>query len=191
MIKQPRRFNRQCLAIASGVAFTLWLAAWGLNEDNIAQSQPELVVCSITPFGLNPPEDRVFAEDLQVFHTSGLGYHTPSGADEGRPPLKGAGRFLPSYEAGMEAALCIIACLSDSSEPFQGRFIEVSKQSVMASRSDYVLAQMIAGAMDVSPSRPQFADRKRGESGKRVVGRVEPGGPAGLKQKTQIADSTD
>lgn len=31
MIKQPRRFNRQCLAIASGVAFTLWLAAWGLS----------------------------------------------------------------------------------------------------------------------------------------------------------------
>lgn len=133
-----------------------WLAAWGLDEDNIAQSQPELVVCSITPFGLNPPEDRQVAEDLQVFHTSGLGYHTPSGAADDRPPLKGAGRFLPSYEAGMEATLCIIACLSDSSEPFQGRFIEVSKQSVMASRSDYVLAQMIAGDMDVSPSRHQF-----------------------------------
>ncbi|QQD19489.1 CoA transferase [Spongiibacter nanhainus] len=133
-----------------------WLTDWGLDEDAAAQSHPELVLCSITPFGLNPPEDRQFAEDLQVFHTSGLGYHTPSGADEGRPPLKGAGRFLPSYEAGMEAALCIIACLSDGSEPFQGRFIEVSKQSVMASRSDYVLAQMIAGDMDVSPSRHQF-----------------------------------
>lgn len=31
MIKPTRRFNRQCLGIASGMAFTLWMAAWGLS----------------------------------------------------------------------------------------------------------------------------------------------------------------
>lgn len=133
-----------------------WLSARGLDAESISASHPALVVCSITPFGLNPPEDRAHAHDLHVFHASGFGYHTPSGADDSRPPLKGAGRFLPSYEAGMDAALCIVASLCDDAAPFQGRFIDVSKQRVMASRGDYVLAQMIAGDMDVGPSRQQF-----------------------------------
>ncbi len=132
-----------------------WLNTVGIDLDAIEQQQPRLVACSITPFGLNPPDERKHAEDLTVFHSSGWGYHTPSGEDT-RPPLKGAGRFLASYEAGIEAAMCVVSALFEREDSGLGRVIEISKQEVLASRIDYVLGQMIAGDMDVSTARTQF-----------------------------------
>lgn len=133
-----------------------WLDRRGLSAEQAEKKHPGLTVCSITDFGLNPPDDRQHASDLTVFHSSGWGYHTPTGADPKRPPLKGAGRFMPSYEAGLEAALCISAALVDAFDSHQGRFIEISKQEVLLSRIDYVLGQMIAGDMEVSTDRAAF-----------------------------------
>ncbi len=133
-----------------------WLKPIGLVPALVEQQRPHLVFCSITPFGLDPAEDRQHAEDLNVFHSSGWGYHTPSGSEERQPPLKGAGRFLASYEAGLEAALCVVAALFERAESKLGRVIEISKQEVLASRVDYVLGQMIVGDMDVGTSRQQF-----------------------------------
>jgi crotonobetainyl-CoA:carnitine CoA-transferase CaiB-like acyl-CoA transferase len=133
-----------------------WLANLGLDESTVQLTHPGLIMCSITNFGLDPPEDRLHSEDLNVFHSTGWGYHTPTGADPLLPPLKGAGRFLPSYEAGMEAAMCITASLFDREQSGLGRFIEISKQEVLASRIDYVLAQMVAGEMNVSTDRKAF-----------------------------------
>ena len=133
-----------------------WLQQVGIDLETIEQKYPKLVVCSITPFGLNPPDERKHAEDLTVFHSSGWGYHTPSGGEDNKPPLKGAGRFLTSYEAALDAALCIVAALYEREESGLGRVIEISKQEVLASRIDYVLGQMIAGDMDVSTARTQF-----------------------------------
>src|SRR5690606_37590966 len=90
-----------------------WLRGVGLDPERVHEAQPALVLCSITAFGNTPPEDRVNAEDLTVFHASGWGYHTPSAADDALPPLKGAGPYLPSYEAGLDAALCVVAALHD------------------------------------------------------------------------------
>ena len=133
-----------------------WLQRIDLSPSTIEQRYPALLFCSITPFGLNPPDDRRHAEDLNVFHSSGWGYHTPSGADDATPPLKGAGRFLPSYESALDAALCIAAALYERDASGLGRVIEVSKQQVLASRVDYVLGQMVAGDMDVGVARTQF-----------------------------------
>ncbi len=137
-----------------------WLAQIGLDIAAIERQRPALVLCSVTPFGLNPPDERRHAVDLTVFHASGWGYHTPSGAgadgEEIKPPLKGAGRFLPSYEAALDAALCIVSALYERADSGRGRIIEISTQDVLASRIDYVLGQMIAGDMDVSTARTQF-----------------------------------
>ena len=133
-----------------------WLETVGLDPESLAERQPALVLCSITAYGQNPPEDRVHAEDLNVFHASGWGYHTPSGASAEQPPLKGAGRFMASYEAALEAALCIAAALYERDESKLGRFIDIAKQEVLASRVDYVLGQMAAGDMDVSVDRGAF-----------------------------------
>lgn len=126
-----------------------WLARFGLD---VVDRRPNLTVCAITPFGQSAPPDRIHAEPLTVLQASGWGYHTPSAPDSDRPPLKGAGRFLADYEAGLEAAMCIAACLYGE----KGRFIDLSEQEVLASRVDYVLGQMVAGDMDVGPERTRF-----------------------------------
>jgi crotonobetainyl-CoA:carnitine CoA-transferase CaiB-like acyl-CoA transferase len=129
-----------------------WLAGIGLDPADYLARFPHLSLCSITPFGQDPPAARRHAEDLTVLHASGWGYHTPSASESSRPPLKGAGRFQVSYEAGLDAALCIAACLFGE----RGRFIDVSKQEVMAARVDYVLAQMVAGDLEVGTGRTLF-----------------------------------
>jgi crotonobetainyl-CoA:carnitine CoA-transferase CaiB-like acyl-CoA transferase len=133
-----------------------WLKSVGLDPDTLHERQPRLVLCSITAFGQSPPDDRLHAEDLNVFHSSGWGYHTPSAADDGKPPLKGAGRFLASYEAGLDAAMCVVAALYERETSKKGQLIDISKQAVLASRVDYVLAQMVAGDMEASTKRTAF-----------------------------------
>ena len=133
-----------------------WLADVGLDPANFQEKYRRLTLCAITPFGQEAPEDRTYAEDLTVFNASGMAYHSPSGMDDRAPPLKGPGRFLVSYEAGLEAAMCVVACLYGREESGRGRFIDVSKQAVMAARIDYVLGQMVAGEMDANTSRTAF-----------------------------------
>lgn len=133
-----------------------WLAGIGLAPATLHASYPRLTICTITPFGQNAPAARAHAEDLTVLHASGWGYHTPSGGQANLPPLKGAGRFQVSYEAGLDAAMCVTACLYGTRTQGRGRIIDVSKQEVMASRVDYVLAQMVAGDLEVGTSRTLF-----------------------------------
>lgn len=133
-----------------------WLKSVGLDPDSYREQWPELVLCSITAYGQNPPDDRRHAEDLTVYHSSGWGYHTPGGGYDDLPPLKGPGRFLVSYEAGMEAAMYAVSALYERDESHRGQFIDVSKNEVMASRSDYVLAQFVAGEMDVREERNAY-----------------------------------
>ncbi|TGD71356.1 CoA transferase [Mangrovimicrobium sediminis] len=133
-----------------------WLCEVGLDPERLEQDWPRLVVASITPFGSTLPEDRTYAQDLNVFHSSGWGYHTPSAPDASKPPLNAAGRFLPSYESGMEAALCIAASLYEQDDSGLGRFIDISMQQVLTARCDYVVAQMVAGEMAVGPERTAY-----------------------------------
>jgi crotonobetainyl-CoA:carnitine CoA-transferase CaiB-like acyl-CoA transferase len=132
-----------------------WLRSVGLNPATLHESRPALVLCSITAFGHSPPEDRLCAEDLNVFHASG-GAITRLGGRSRTGPAQGAGRFRPSYEAGLEGALCIVAALYEREDSSLGRFIDISKQEVLASRADYVLGQMVAGDMDVSNERTAY-----------------------------------
>lgn len=135
----------------------LWLAELGLDRASCESRYPRLVLCSLTPYGLsddNQPQPA--ATDLNVFHASGWGYHTPSGSKTDSPPLNGAGHYLPSYEAALDGALCVVAALYDRAGTGVGRFIDVSMQAVLASRIDYVLGQMVAGDMEVSTDRQAF-----------------------------------
>ena len=104
------------------------LERFGLDLVALQAKRSRLVVCSITPYGQSPPAERTHAEDLNVFHASGWGYHTPSAANDNLPPLKSAGRFLVSYEAGLEAAMCTVAALYDREGSQRGRYIDVAKQ---------------------------------------------------------------
>ena len=90
------------------------------------ERHPDVVFCSITPFGQLADAEFGNAKSINVFHASGWGFHTPSHADPADPPLQGPGRFLADYEAGLEAALCVASSLFGRLHTGQGDVIDVS-----------------------------------------------------------------
>ncbi len=132
-----------------------FLEELGLAPETVAKDYPALVVCCVTPFGYNATPAQQRAYSINILH-SAWGYHSPSEANNDKPPLKGVGRFLGEYEAGLGAALALTAALCWREHSGKGQFVDVSQQETLCSLVDYVLAQMVAGTMDVSNRRQAF-----------------------------------
>ena len=115
-----------------------------------------MVFCSITPFGHDAPAEMQNAKSINVFHASGWGYHTPSHADPAMPPLKGPGRFLADYEAGLDAALCVASSSVRSTAPWRRRIHRLSAQAVLVSRADCILGRFITGEIAPEGTRDDF-----------------------------------
>ncbi|RDH78396.1 CoA transferase [Mycolicibacterium moriokaense] len=126
------------------------------SAQELASRHPDVVVCSVTPFGSDAPVELRNAKSINVFHASGWGYHTPSHADETLPPLKGPGRFLADYEAGLDAALCVASCLFAQCHHGRGEFVDVSAQAVLVSRTDCILGRFITGEIAPDGTRDDF-----------------------------------
>lgn len=122
----------------------------------LAERHPDVVFCSITPFGQGAGLDYANAKSINVFHASGWGYHTPSHPDTSKPPLQGPGRFLADYEAGLEAALCVTAALFGRLHTGRGECIDISAQAVLVSRADCILGRLITGEVPASGSRDDY-----------------------------------
>ena len=133
-----------------------WLARLGLSPGQVEQRHPGTVFCSITPYGRDAPAETWNAQSINVFHESGWGYHTPSHADPGTPPLKGPGRFLVDYEAALDAALCVSASLYGLLHGRPGRFVDISEQAVMASRADCVIGRFVTGEIAPEGTREDY-----------------------------------
>lgn len=117
---------------------------------------PGVVFCSVTPYGVDAPPELQNAQSLNVFHSSGWGFHTPSHADPAKPPLKGPGRFLADYEAGLDAALCVASSLFRRLHTGAGETIDVSAHAVLTSRADCVLGRYITGEISAENSRDDY-----------------------------------
>src|SRR3984957_136101 len=133
-----------------------WVEAVGVSANDVARRYPALVFCSITPYGGGAPPEFQNAKIFNVFNSSGWGYHTPSHANPAKPPLKGPGRFLADYEAGLDAALCLAASLFWHLHSGRGEFIDVSQQAVLASRADCVLGRFITGEVAPENTREDY-----------------------------------
>ena len=133
-----------------------WSESVGLSATDIPRRHPAVVFCSITPYGAQAPPEFENAKSINVFNSSGWGYHTPSHADPTKPPLKGPGRFLADYEAGLDAALCVAASLFWQLHSGRGQFIDVSQQAVLASRADCVLGRFITGEIAPQNTRDDY-----------------------------------
>jgi len=133
-----------------------WAEAVGLSAADIPRRHPAVVFCRITPFGGHAPPEFQNAKSLNVFNSSGWGYHTPSHADPAKPPLKGPGRFLADYEAGLDAALSVAASLFWRLHTGRGQFIDVSQQAVLVSRADSVLGRFITGEVAPQNTRADY-----------------------------------
>ncbi|MCV7381756.1 CoA transferase [Mycobacterium alsense] len=117
---------------------------------------PSVVFCSITPFGNEAPAEFANAKSSNVFHAGGWGYHTPSHADPDGAPLQGPGRFLVDYEAGLDAALCVVASLFGRLHTGRGEFIDVSQHAVQVSRADCILGRFITGEVAAEGHRGDY-----------------------------------
>ncbi|GAA0304099.1 CaiB/BaiF CoA-transferase family protein [Sphingomonas oligophenolica] len=133
-----------------------WRAGHALAPEAVAKAHPALVHCAITPFGQGAPEDRRRAYPINVINAGGWGYHTPSETASDKPPLKGAGRFLPDYEAGLDAAMAVAASLWRKRQTGAGQFIDMSEVETQLSRADVVLGRILAGDDEPSLSRTRY-----------------------------------
>src|SRR6478672_2468008 len=123
---------------------------------DLASRHPDVVCCAITPFGQGAPADLQNAKSINVFHASGWGYHTPSHPDPAKPPLKGPGRFLADYEAGLDAALCVASSLFAPLHHGDGEFIDLSAQAVLVSRADCILGRFVTGEIAPEYTRDDY-----------------------------------
>ncbi|MDT5257500.1 MAG: hypothetical protein QOD10_2580, partial [Mycobacterium sp.] len=130
--------------------------AGSANDATRSQRHPNVVFCSITPFGQGAAAEFENAESINVFHASGWGYHTPSHADPDKPPLQGPGRFLADYEAGLDAALCIASSLFARLHTGQGESIDISEHAVLVSRADCILGRFITGEVTAEGTRGDY-----------------------------------
>ncbi len=121
-----------------------------------AERHPNVVFCSITPFGQGAAAEFDNARSINVFHASGWGYHTPSHADPAYPPLQGPGRFLADYEAGLDAALCVASSLFGRLHNGQGEFIDISEHAVLVSRADCIVGRFITGEVPAEGERGDY-----------------------------------
>jgi len=133
-----------------------WLLRVGLSPELTERDHPQVVFCSITPYGRGTPRDRWNATTFNVFHDSGWGYHTPSAPDVSKPPLKGPGRFLVDYDSGLDAALCVVSSLYWRGRSGMGQFIDLSQREVMMSRADILLGRLITGEVAPSTDRRDY-----------------------------------
>lgn len=133
-----------------------WGARHGLTAAEVAKAHPHLVHCAITPFGQGAPAEWQNARSINVINAGGWAYHSPSEMPHEKPPLKGAGRFLPDYESAIDAAMATLASLHRQRKTGKGQFIDLSEVEVQLNRIDCVLDRMVAGDADPSDERTAY-----------------------------------
>lgn len=137
-----------------------WGAARDLTPAQVATAHPDLIHCIVTPFGQGAPQEWQKARPVNVINAGGWAYHSPSETPLDKPPLKGAGRFLSDYEAGIDAATCVLASLHRQRHTpagqRRGQFIDISEVEVQINRVDCVLDRMLAGEAEPGPERTAY-----------------------------------
>lgn len=134
----------------------VWCGRVGLDRSEVARTHPGLVHTIVTPFGQGAPAEWQKSRPVNVINAGGWAYHSPSETPHDKPPLKGAGRFLSDYEAGIDAALCTMASLLRLRRTGQGQFVDISEVEVQLNRIDCVLGRMLAGEADPSDERTAY-----------------------------------
>ncbi len=127
------------------------LGEFGFDAAAAMQQRPELVICSITPFGLTGPYASYTAEELNVSHAGGWAYLCPGASqDVAEPPLKVFGHQT-DFHGGTVAAMASIAAFHRAERTGTGEFIDLS---TMAHTAGMLEAALIAASyMGADPSR--------------------------------------
>lgn len=109
------------------------LTAAGLSVAELRRQNPELVVVSLTPFGLTGPKSAWQANDMITFHSSGFAFGFPSHEVESfnLPPLN-APSHAAHMLAGETAAAAVLHGLLVRQATGAGVHIDLSLQEAVA-----------------------------------------------------------
>ena len=109
------------------------LAALGVEYEKLRSLRPELVVCAITPFGLEGPRSQWSAEELTVQHGGGWGWLSPGQSDfPDRAPLKAFGHQC-DIQSAIAANAATMAAWYRALRTGHGEHIDLSQQAYVAS----------------------------------------------------------
>ena len=107
--------------------------AVGVDGATLLRTRPDLVVLSITPFGLTGPRADWAAEELTLGHAGGWGWLTPGALDDpDLPPLKVFGSQA-QVQTAIAGAAAASATLRSARRTGVGEHIDLSVQSYVAS----------------------------------------------------------
>ncbi|MBV8454840.1 MAG: CoA transferase [Deltaproteobacteria bacterium] len=137
------------------------LNSLGLGYQSLAESNPALIMISITPFGQHGPKANWAATDLTVTAASGVLFMT---GDEDRPPVHVS---IPQayLNAGAEAAVGALIALRARERDGLGQHVDVSAQTAMMMTTAFMLlapgwndspTERVGGGMKQGPFRLRF-----------------------------------
>jgi crotonobetainyl-CoA:carnitine CoA-transferase CaiB-like acyl-CoA transferase len=131
----------------------------GLSYDRMKRANPDLVMTSITPFGLSGPKRNWRAEDLTVWCAGGVCVLNGGGPEHpDLPPLKTFGQQA-GYQAGIHAAVPTLAAVFARANGEAGQHVEVSGQEAITAQLEMTLEYwpymgMIATRLGQKPLQP-------------------------------------
>jgi crotonobetainyl-CoA:carnitine CoA-transferase CaiB-like acyl-CoA transferase len=107
------------------------MTTFGLDYESLSQRNPNLVMVSITPFGLAGPYRDYQATDLTLWNAGGIAYLNgggPGAVDD--PPLKAFGH-QSEFQGGLNAALAGLAALFARCRGARGQHVSISIQECL------------------------------------------------------------
>lgn len=112
------------------------MAERGLVWETLHAQRPDLVLCSITPFGLTGPYRDYHALELTTAHAGGWAWLSPGASRRSElPPLKAFGHHA-ELQAGVAAVTAALAARRGAIAGGQGEHIDLSIQEYVASYLD-------------------------------------------------------
>lgn len=117
---------------------------WKLGYKHLSQTNPKLVMTSITPFGQTGPYRKYKANYLTIGHANGIGYLTPYQARNPqvreREPIR-IGSYYYEFCSGLFGALGTMAALFSRRLTGKGQQVDISKQeAIMSLIRNYIAA---------------------------------------------------
>lgn len=125
------------------------MARLGLDYASLEQVNPGLIMASISYFGQSGPYRDYEGCDMVAHAISGYMYLT---GDEDREPLR-AGGCQSGYQAGLQAAMAILAALTYRDFTTEGQHIDVSTIEALASTFDGVAVYTMLERQGIMPRR--------------------------------------
>jgi len=109
------------------------MAALGLGFHDLKNALPDLVYCSVTPFGQTGPYSTFKGNSLAVMALSGLMYVT---GDPDREPLSTGGEPA-EYFGGLHAWVAVLAALEHRAQTGAGQHVDVSMLEALGCADEY------------------------------------------------------